>query len=65
MDFQRTFARPFLIRATDRAGLVFGALAEAAEEDPVLAYQLLRALASAEAADPPIDGDIPEPRFTK
>lgn len=65
MDFQRVFVRPFLIRATDRAGLVLGALAEAAEGDKVLAYQLLKALASAEAADPPTEGTIPEPRFTK
>ena len=63
MTFQRTFARPFLIRATDRSGLVLGALAEAAEADPALADRLLRALAAAEAADPPGDDDIPAPRI--
>lgn len=62
MDFQRRFARPFLVRATDRSALVLGALAEAAEADPALADHLLRALASAEAADPPADDEIPSPR---
>lgn len=63
MTFQRAFARPFLIRATARSGLVLGALAEAAEADPALADHLLRALAAAEAADPPGDDD-PAPRIT-
>lgn len=63
-NFERCFTRPLLIRATDRSGLVLGALAEAAEADPVLAAHLLRALAAAEAADPPGDDGIPEPRIT-
>ena len=52
MDFQRRFTRPFLIRATDRAGLVLGALAETAQADPALADHLLHALVTAEDADP-------------
>lgn len=66
MDFQRHFTRPFLIRATDRGGLVLGALAEAAETDPTLADHLLRALAAAEAADPCSDElCAATPRFAK
>lgn len=66
MTFERRFTRPFLIRATDRGGLVLGALAEAAEADPALADHLLRALAAAEAADPFSDEKCAAtPRFTK
>lgn len=63
MDFPRTFARPFLMRTTDRGGLILGALVEAAEADRALAEHLLRALAVAEAADPPEDTGIPTPRL--
>lgn len=63
--FARHFTRPFLIRATDRSGLVLGALAEAAESDAGLADHLLRALADAEEADPPDDYDTPAPRVVK
>lgn len=61
-DFQRRFCRPFLIRTNDRAGLVLGPLTETAEADPALADHLLRALAAAEAADPPVDDGIPSPQ---
>ena len=65
MHFARRFARPFLMRATDRSGLVLSALAQAAESDDGLADHLLRALAVAEAADPPADEHgIPAPRIT-
>ncbi len=66
MAFQRAFTRPFLVRAADRSGLVLGALATAAEADRALASHLLRALAVAEAADPPgEDTGVPTPRITK
>lgn len=65
MDFLRTFARPFMTRATDRGGLILGALVEAAEADPALTDHLLRALATAEAVEPRDDDmGVPTPRIT-